>query len=682
MTVQSAHGLRWPAALVALLAIPFDADWIDFEAARRGVLLLLLGLVLLARPSSFRERALGDPWLFALSAWLCVAAAANAAGIIAFDAIARCGTWFGLWLLWRAGARADQRALGAVATTTLLVATLVGIGQRVGVPFWIGGPDEPVSLFGNRNVAAEFVAIAGAVVASRRADRPTWSFVALLLAGMYATANGSRSGLVALPLGVMATALMDRVGVSWWARLRGTLAPVAIGLALGLALPSGPINADLGATLPGARTRTETLEVRKEIAKGALQMVTDSPWLGHGPGQFQVAYPRYRTQREIELSSLHRTEMRRVGTAHDDWLETAVEGGIPALLLLVAFFVSRLRQLDAGSAPLVALAAIMLVRAPVLNAPAVALALLASSRVLLSSKADGAQSVRTAIALRVSGIVMALVGGAILFGATCVARFAASAQRAPDVTWLERAIAFSPFDPTAWQLLASERAQAAKSHADALAALEAADRAVALRPDEPSYRLLRADLLRMCGRTKEARADISAVAKLDPGETQTQIQLAGLYATEGDFDAALIALATDPPPALRAGLAAQIDALSAAANAASNDLAASRMRAEASFVRTLDAMREATPRGDLLAKARLDETKLLFEAARMESDIRPLALLAVLSLRTGQTGISETAGDLAAKRASTLLPWQWLLLREVIEPLRSVDSWRPVLPKD
>lgn len=682
MTTPGANGSRIAAALVVLLAIPFDPDWIDFEAARRGVLWLALGLVAIASPAAFDRRAIGDRWLLLLAAWMGLGAIANASSLVAFDAVARCGAWCAMWLLWRAGANADQRAISGAAAWALVVAAVVGVAQRVGVPCWIGGPDEPVSLFGNRNVAAEFVSVAGAVVAARRADRPTLSLVALLLAGLYATANGSRSGLVALPLGGMAAAAWDCSGASRLARLRGTIAPVVIGMALGLALPSGNVGAIAAAPLPGATTRTETLEVRVEIAKGALRMAMDAPLIGHGPGQFQVVYPRYRSQREIELSSLGRTEMRRVGTAHDDWLETAVEGGAAALLLLLAFFVARLRQRDAAAAPLVALAALMLVRAPLGNAPAVALALLASSRPLGAALSAHASAGSSALARRALGLALALLGSTILAGSTCVARFVESAASEPDVAWLERATSLSPFDPTSWQLLANERARAAKSRADAESALEAANRAVALRPDEPSYRLLRADLLRMCGRTREARADIAAVAKLDPGEPQTQIQLAGLYATEGNFDAALVALATDPPPALRAVLATQIDELASAAEAASNPEAGSRLRAEAAFVRALDAMREATPRSDLLAKARFDEAKSLFAAARMESDIRPLALLAALSLRTGQGGIAESAGDLATKRASTLAPWQWMLLREVAEPLRSVASWSALLPKD
>ena len=286
------------------------------------------------------------------------------------------------------------------------------------------------------------------------------------------------------------------------------------------------------------------------------------------------------------------------------------------------------------------------------------------------------------LARRALGIALAFLGATVLVGASCLARFAASTASDPDVAWLERSTSLSPFDPTAWQLLASERARGARSRADAESALVAADRAVALRPDEPSYRLLRADVLRMCGRTKEARADIVAVAKLDPGEPQTQIQLAGLYATEGDFDAALVALTTDPPPSLRAVLAAQIDGIASAAASASQAEVASRLRAEAAFVRALDAMRGSTSQGDLLAKTRLDEARSLFAAARMEADMRPLVMLAALSLRTGQTSIAESAGELAGKRDTSLAPWQWMLLREVAEPLRSIPSWSAVLPKD
>ena len=681
-----AQGLRWPAALVALLAIPFDPWWIDFESARRGLLLLLVGIVAVAKPQSFGSRATGDRMLFAIAAWLGVSSLLHGSETQLWPALERCAWWATLWLLCRAGAGTDKAQLGKAAAITVAIASAAGIAQRLGVPLWIGSIEEPVSLFGNRNVAAEFTAVAGACVAARHAQMPRIATWTLFLCGAYAVANGSRSGLIALPLGVaVACAFARSDAAAHDARRRwNPILFALLGMGLGLlwfastAAPNGPT------AMPGATTRTVTLEVRGEIAKGALSMALEEPILGHGPGQFAVLYPRYRSQREIELSSLDRTEMRRVGNAHDDWLETTVEGGAPALLLLIAFIWSRLLRgrMDADAAPLVALAALMFVRAPLLNAPAVALALLFAAR--RDNVENPLPSLRHGMALRIAGGALAALGASIALGAFCAARFVESteAPSGSDTAWLERASSVHPSEPVYRQLRANEILRTATSRADADRAITQADVAVSLRPFEPSYRLLRADLLRLAGKTQDAKRELAEVAKLDPGEPQVQIQLAGLYATEGDYEAALIALATDPPPTLRKKLATQLDQLAEAARGAQKHDAESRLLAESAFVRTLDALGEGSARGDLVAKARLDEMRARFAAAKLDSDLRPLLLLAVLSHRTGQASNADQAGQLAQKRGGSLPAWQWSLLRDVASPLRDVASWKPLLPED
>ena len=684
---RSAFCTRSAIALLLLLALPFDPHWIDFEQARRGALLLLIGTIALLKPSTLQPRAHGDAWLVGLVAWTACSS------VIALGSIANVDAWLRvLWLaalllLWRLGATIDKGKLAACAAFALVAASLVGVLQRIGVPLGIGSVDEPVSLFGNRNVAAEFVAIAGACVAAGFRHRTRWQLAALVLAGVYALANGSRSGIVALPLGVgVACALSHEVRRGRWLPLVATTLGMLLG-ALWLSTTASSTLTHPRAALPGSAVRTETLQVRAEIHKGGFAMLLDAPILGHGAGQFAVDYPRYRTQREIELSSMQRAEMRRVASAHDDWLETAIEGGLAALAFLLLFFWSRLRPLriDAFAAPMLALAALMLIRSPLGNAPAIALALLFASKASLPETIEPTSSARWQRAvLRIVGAAMALAGASVLTTSFCLARFAEQQPPASDaVRWLERAVAAQPVDPVALQLLASERARTALLRDDAERALATADALVAVRPFEPSYRLLRADLMRMCGNTKDSKRELAEASKLDPFEPQVQIQLAGVYATEGDYDAAIVALATDPPVALRRALAEQLDGLARAATTANQPAATARIEAEAAFVRVLDAMKDQTPRGDLLAKSRLDAMREKFTTARMDAtDLRPLALLASLSMRTGQTGIADTTADLAKKRGAQLPAWQWSLLREVSGPLRSCAGWAELLPFD
>ncbi|MEY4830269.1 MAG: hypothetical protein RLZZ562_2065, partial [Planctomycetota bacterium] len=157
---RSAFCTRSAIALLLLLALPFDPHWIDFEQARRGALLLLIGAVALLKPSTLQPRAHGDAWLLGLVAWTAGASAIALGSITNVDAWLRILWLLALLLLWRLGATADKGKLAFCAAIVLIAVSLAGLLQRLGVPLWIGTSDEPVSLFGNRNVAAEFVAIA------------------------------------------------------------------------------------------------------------------------------------------------------------------------------------------------------------------------------------------------------------------------------------------------------------------------------------------------------------------------------------------------------------------------------------------------------------------------------------------------------------------------------------------
>lgn len=79
---------------------------------------------------------------------------------------------------------------------------------------------------------------------------------------------------------------------------------------------------------------------RLEIWKGALKMISDSPWLGHGFGTFMYVYPRYQP-----LS----TSGSFIDYAHNDYLELAAEMGAIGLVCAVAataiLFVSVIRRL-------------------------------------------------------------------------------------------------------------------------------------------------------------------------------------------------------------------------------------------------------------------------------------------------------------------------------------------------
>src|SRR5262249_25067035 len=158
------------------------------------------------------------------------------------------------------------------------------------------------------------------------------------------------------------------------------VAAVGLGAAAGFALDRAAA-APAVTVAPAMQTLVtdgskNTVAVRLELSKSCWRMFLDEPLLGRGAGGFAVDYPRYRSQREIELSSFGREFETSPLSAHDDYLQLLVEGGALALLLwlLGSALLLRAASLDrARLLPFVAFAALMAVRSPLGNAPAAAL---------------------------------------------------------------------------------------------------------------------------------------------------------------------------------------------------------------------------------------------------------------------------------------------------------------------
>ena len=187
-----------PWLFVALLVAPFDPYWIDFENARRAQLLALSGLAITLWPRVMARYAPGSGALLVLTAWTCLAAIFTPSTTIWPQALLAIAQWLALLALLQLGGGADascwRRAFGAA----LIATSLFGLLQRLGLAdfYGYGQVSEPVSVFGNLNVAAEFTAIAGGAAAVAFARAPRTMALALVCAGAYALVNGSRSALV------------------------------------------------------------------------------------------------------------------------------------------------------------------------------------------------------------------------------------------------------------------------------------------------------------------------------------------------------------------------------------------------------------------------------------------------------------------------------------------------------
>lgn len=251
-----------------------------------------------------------------------------------------------------------------------------------------------VGAFANGNHFATLLLIAMPVAAAlatvrwrtaeRRQERSLTAALAtaaaaLLLIGLLI--NGSTAVLLLGPPVAASTAMLAmRLPPR---RMRQGFA--AIGLFLAVA---GVAFVTVGKDLPGSGT-TASIESRMEFWTKSLRATQDMALSGSGFGTFQQAYRRYE-----DPGAVNRWYANH---AHNDYLEIALEGGIPALLLLALFLVWWARQArEAWLAPTGSIEQ---------KAAAVA-----SAAILLHSAFD--YPLRTAAIMAVMAACLALLAGA------------------------------------------------------------------------------------------------------------------------------------------------------------------------------------------------------------------------------------------------------------------------------
>ncbi|HNR38150.1 MAG TPA: O-antigen ligase family protein [Acidobacteriota bacterium] len=279
-----------------------------------------------------------DPVLFALLAgWLGAVALSALTGAAASPAALLAAVLPAAAFIVLLGLRPKPDGLMRAAAAAGLAVALVAVLQWAGAdPFrlfgWTGpaGGSDRLRVFatlGNPNFVAAFLTAAlPAVWAAARTLAPPWRLAlivpgaALVTGGILAT--GSRAPVAAV--------------LAWagWALLRSAArrTRLALGLALGLAAAGA-----LVVMLSTARPLDETMRGRAHIWRTALAHVTEAPWLGFGPGGFELFFPRWETDR---LAAAPATERRFAGLAahaHNDYVEALVDHGVLGLALFVAF---------------------------------------------------------------------------------------------------------------------------------------------------------------------------------------------------------------------------------------------------------------------------------------------------------------------------------------------------------
>ena len=197
--------------------------------------------------------------------------------------------------------------------------------------------DSAVGLFANRNHHAAFLACAltltGAVAGVRlhRGGGRRTSFVSLavaLLLLLSLLATGSRMALVLGPIGLLGAALCLRASGQFAGRMSArnwAAAAVSISALLAVAALSASrsgIFDRLAQTDAAAESRVAMLSPLVETARAFM------PW-GSGFGSFDRVYRRF--EPDELLSTIYMNQ------AHNEPLQLAIEGGLPALALLALF---------------------------------------------------------------------------------------------------------------------------------------------------------------------------------------------------------------------------------------------------------------------------------------------------------------------------------------------------------
>ncbi|MFY9343077.1 MAG: tetratricopeptide repeat protein, partial [Planctomycetota bacterium] len=437
-----------------------------------------------------------------------------------------------------------------------------------------------------------------------------------------------------------------------------------------------PAPADAAAERAEHQRATSTLEVRREIALGALKLIGEAPVLGRAPGQFAVLYPRVRSQHEIELSSQQRQFPTEVRTAHNDWLELLVDGGALALLLFGALLVALWRgQPDhARLLPLAVLLLLMVVRAPLWNAPAVVAAL------WLAGSPGPPRPTGPWTRLRVIawGLALLALGAPLLIGNHHAARYQAAVARddTPPADALAAAAWWMPFEPRWLEL--QTRVQIAAGRLPEAARLAA--RAIELRPNHPQLYLNLGEALAQGGKFAEAHKVAAFGLVLDSGHPELRVLASTALAQLGDVDGAIVVVADRPHPRLRKRLERHFLDLAQVVQQRGDGRAAARFLLERHVVGALDSLGESSSAGLAAAQEHIRESLQSALTAERRDDARPLVLSALQFLALGDRDRALALGRSVAN-SPPLTAWQRELFGTHLDRLAELATWRPFLDR-
>lgn len=208
----------------------------------------------------------------------------------------------------------------------------VNVEEYRGLPATFGNPN----VAGHTLLMAIVLAVGLLVDGWHRAQRrrailfPTVALI-ILLSHLYLT--HMRSGIVALLLGGLAVGLMLLLRSRKQTALFGwSVGVTTVGILLGFA-------ATMVMFSPARLPLDTSLQLRLQGYYGASQLFLEHGLMGIGPGEYAYHNIPYWTDFEARWFAL---EGKRNHHVHNEWLEVGIEGGAPALFLLILLFLHGL----------------------------------------------------------------------------------------------------------------------------------------------------------------------------------------------------------------------------------------------------------------------------------------------------------------------------------------------------
>jgi O-antigen ligase len=217
----------------------------------------------------------------------------------------------------------DTGSIKFFIKSILLVSVIVsiyGLLQLAGIdPMRWTFKSTPISTLGRRNFAAEYLVMIIPYLyflIHAKIGRKSLLFTALILFIVYLVFTFTRASYIAFFFSSLLFVIL--AGIK---KIPAGKTAAAIMIMLLLSRPSFSAISTF---------EKGTINSRFRIWEISFKMIKDNPLMGTGPENFSIAYPKYSALSPERMLAGH-----RVSHSHNDYLETAVETGIPGLLLFL-----------------------------------------------------------------------------------------------------------------------------------------------------------------------------------------------------------------------------------------------------------------------------------------------------------------------------------------------------------